>query len=305
MWELEQLSHEIADGVLNLADFDMKEEVGTGGFGHVVRAIHRESGKTVAIKELFTDEGLTDDLLLDYCREVKMLYLCRYPFVLALYGFTITQPLAIFMPFINHGSVYDYTKSQNPKGRLTPSQKTIIAIGVACGMMHLHKANIIHRDLKSMNVLLDGRFLPFICDFGIARTVEGKNVAMTRDCGTTYWMAPEQMESHHYDAKVDVYSYGMIMYEMLCERVPFEGLDPVTCASEVCQGARPELLLKGNKKIVELIRRCWSQDPKKRPSFKHIYKNIIKGKVLWDGTDPQAVRAMKRLIADKGGREKK
>jgi hypothetical protein len=97
----------------------------------------------------------------------------------------------------------------------------------------------------------------------------------------------------------------MLMYEMVCERVPFEGLDPITCATEVCQSSRPDVSMNGNKKVVELIRRCWSQDPRKRPSFKHIYKDMSKGKVAWDGTDPQALKAMKRLIARSGPRERK
>jgi serine/threonine protein kinase len=200
------------------------------------------------------------------------------------------------MPYVNHGSLYDYTRTNAPKGRLDATQKTLVAIGVAYGMLQLHKANIIHRDLKSMNILLDSRLLPFICDFGIARTVEGKNQALTRDCGTTYWMAPEQMQSCHYDGKVDVYSYGMVLYEMMCERFPFQGYEPVACAQAVIQVRRPDLPASGEKKMCDLIRQCWAQDPAKRPTFAEIYPKLLKGKVGWEGTNPKALKAMKSLI---------
>jgi serine/threonine protein kinase len=128
------------------------------------------------------------------------------------------------MPYVVGGNLYDYTRSRGERGRLDATQKTQIAIGVAYGMHCLHNANIIHRDLKSMNILLDTRLLPFICDFGIARTLE-ENCVLTRNCGTVYWMAPEQMKWDSYDNEVDVYSFGMVLYEMLCERFPFQGDD--------------------------------------------------------------------------------
>jgi serine/threonine protein kinase len=293
---LEVLQQHFSAGVLSLDDFDIHGEVGRGGFGRVVRGVHRSSGKSVAIKLLFTDESLDEDLLQDFSHEVEMLWKCRFPFVLCLYGFTVTPPLAIIMPFVNHGSLYDYTRSIGAKVRLTGTQKTLIAIGVAYGMSFLHKANVIHRDLKSMNILLDSRLLPFICDFGIARTIEGKNEILTQDCGTTYWMAPEQMSCPSYDSKVDVYSYGMVLYEMLCEKFPFQGHDQIAGAREVAQGKRPELPASGNKKICELIRSCWAHDPKKRPNFTDIYTQLIKGKIGWDHTIPKALKAMQRLI---------
>ena len=292
---LAELARHIPNGVVRIEEFDKKQEIGSGGFGRVFRAVHRKTGVEVAIKELFMDNCLDEAYVRDYAHEIEMLWRCRYPFVLALYGFTMCDPYCIIMPYVCHGSLWDYVKAERPRGRLDGTQKTLIAIGIAYGMSHLHKANIVHRDLKSMNILLDGRMLPFICDFGIARTCEGKNTMMTRECGTPYWMAPEQIESHHYDCKVDVYSYAMILYEMLCEEVPFAGMDAVSVMRCVAHGQRPKLPNK-EKGVCSLISVCWSENPKKRPSFSRIYKKLMKGHFIWEGTNPKALQAMKRLI---------
>lgn len=293
--ELSDLARHIPNGIVKLSDFEKKQELGAGAFGKVTRAIHRKSGKEVAIKELFMDDALDEEVVLDYVHEVEMLWKCRYHFVLPLLGFTVKEPYAIVMPYLSHGSLWDYVREDNPIGRLDATQKTLIAIGIAYGMSHLHEANIVHRDLKSMNILLDDRMLPFICDFGIAKTCEGKNTFMTRECGSTLWMAPEQMNSHHYDGKVDVYSYAVILYEMLCEHLPFEGLDRMQVMVKVSDGKRPKLPSK-EKAVCSLIKSCWEQDPKKRPPFKKIYKKLIKGDHNWEGTNPKAIKAIKMLI---------
>lgn len=302
--ELAELARHIPNGVVKIEDFERKQELGAGAFGRVYRAIHRKSGIEVAIKELFIDEDLDRDKLRDFAHEVEMLWHCRYPFLLALYGFTLTPPLSIVMPYVCHGCLWDYVRSRQPKGRLDATQKSLIAIGVAYGMAHLHQNGIIHRDLKSMNILLDGRMLPFICDFGIARTCEGKGQIMTRECGTTYWMAPEQISSYHYDYKVDVYSYAMVLYEMLCEQVPFEGKDPMWVMQSVVDGERPKLPKK-EPAVCQLIEACWAAEPKSRPGFPKIYKRLIDGEYLWEGTNAKALRAMKKLIKESRRERKK
>ena len=94
---------------------------------------------------------------------------------------------------------------------------------------------------------------------------------------------------------MDVYSYAMVLYEMLCEMVPFEGRDPVKVMSDVVNGQRPKLPKK-EPELCSLIEACWDQDPKKRPSFPKIYKRLIGGEFLWEGTNEKALKAMKKLI---------
>jgi serine/threonine protein kinase len=296
--EVKQLRQEFANGVLNLRDFEPQGVLGVGELGRVTRARHRKSGAMVAVKELLTDGELSEDLIEDFCREVRVLYSCRFPFVLGIIGFTIQPPFAIVTPYVDGGSLFEYVKSSGERQRLDATQKTLVAAGVAYGMSKLHEANIIHRNLKSRNILLDGRLLPFVSDFGVARTVEGKSTGMTRNCGTVNWSAPEQMESYQYDNKVDLFSFGGVLYELLCHQIPFEGLPSVKVATEVCRGRRPTLPDGKEKSVVKAIKECWEADPKKRPTFQALFEKIIAGKIGWEGTNSKALSALKKIIKE-------
>jgi serine/threonine protein kinase len=294
-----QLRRDFPDGVVTPTAFEVSDQIGAGDFGQVHRAVHRRSGEVVAFKEIVTDANLTQDQIDDYCREVRILWTTRWPFVLPLHGFTIVPPYAIVMPFVDGGSLYDFVRKDGAKRRLDPTQKTLVAAGVAYGMIGLHEANILHRNLKSRNILLDSRLLPFISDFGLARMVEGKNVSMTRGCGTANWSAPELLESFTYDNKVDVFSYGCILFELVAHQIPFDGLPPMKVSAEICHGKRPTFPSESkDKKIIELIRKCWDQDPKKRPTFREIYDKMIAGKTVWDGTQSKALKALTKLVAE-------
>jgi serine/threonine protein kinase len=219
-------------------------------------------------------------------------------------GFTLDPPYSIIIPYAQNGSLYQFTKSHTTKPRLSPTQNTLIAIGVAYGMSRLHKANVIHRDLKSLNVLLDGRYLPFIADYGIARVVDDAHNLMTRDCGSSSWMAPEQMMSSTYDNKVDVYSYGCVLYEMLCHCLPWEGKSSGQIAASVTSGQRPPLpKAAAEEPVAKLIKKCWEQQPKHRPTFTELFKDMVHGKYWFKGTEERGVHGLKKFIKDLRSRE--
>merc|ERR1712113_1320843 len=151
------------------------------------------------------------------------------------------------------------------------------------GMDYLHKfqPQIIHRDLKSLNLLLAEPVLnsdttPFVkvSDFGLSRMKDnapgedwGK---MTIAAGTCHWMAPEVFTASSYDHKVDVYSYSMILFEIICREIPFEEEEPARVGQLTVTGTRPDLeavppdcpaVLK------DLMIACWAHEPPKRPDF--------------------------------------
>ncbi|KAG0598533.1 hypothetical protein M758_12G082100 [Ceratodon purpureus] len=156
------------------------------------------------------------------------------------------------------------------------NQVLVMMLGIAKDMKSLHNQSppILHRDLKSRNVLVQGRELPSldggfevtVCDYGFLGVL-----------GTQFWRAPEILSSiwnrDHSDvvvtAKCDVYSYGMTCYELVTGRIPFEGISPIRY-DVVLGGGRPVLPLDLHPEIKTLIVSCWNQDPSKRPSFNDI-----------------------------------
>ncbi|XP_064949686.1 serine/threonine-protein kinase STY46 isoform X5 [Musa acuminata AAA Group] len=191
-----------------------------------------------------------------------------------------TKPpsLCIVTEFMSGGSVYDFLHKQ--KGVFKLPALLRVAIDVSKGMNYLHQNNIIHRDLKAANLLMDENeasdFSTFyqlvvkVADFGVARVKAGSGV-MTAETGTYRWMAPEVIEHKPYDHKADVFSFGIVMWELLTAKLPYEYLTPLQAAVGVVQkGLRPTLPKNTHPKLDELLHKCWQQDPAARPDFSEI-----------------------------------
>ena len=118
---------------------------------------------------------------------------------------------------------------------------------------------------------------------------------MTKDIGTTNWMAPEQMTSECYDEKVDVYAFGSILYEMIAHQMPFEDMTSLAAAKEIMDGHRPKLP-HHDKRIKKLIKRCWKQDPSERPSMREIFEGFVKVKFYFDQTKIEGIEAIINFI---------
>ena len=297
MCDPNQLLAPLEEFLISLDDFRFEKIIGKGGYAEVWLATHKGTGAKCAIKKLFLQK-LEGQNLQFFVREVRILSCCHDLFLLPFQGFTNTYPYSIATEYIPNGSLFEALQHRPGAPRLSSSHKTLIAIGIAHGMMELHKQSIVHRDLKSLNILLDDRLLPKICDFGISRFA-GQNDEMTKEIGTPHWMAPEIFESDRYTEKVDVYAYGMILWEMLTEQVPFKGKTSVQVAIAVCNNnERPAIPPSCPTTLKNLIQMCWQRDPEKRPSFKQIYHALSEKKTMYRDTDPRSINAILMLIKD-------
>ncbi|KAK4562111.1 hypothetical protein RGQ29_004822 [Quercus rubra] len=148
-----------------------------------------------------------------------------------LYNFigACTKPpsLCIITEYMPGGSVYDFLHKQ--KGVFKLSSLIRVAIDVSKGMDYLHKNNIIHRDLKAANLLMDENEVVKVADFGVAR-VKTQSGVMTAETGTYRWMAPEVIEHKPYDHKADVFSFAIVLWELLTGKLPYEYLTPLQAA---------------------------------------------------------------------------
>jgi len=146
-----------------------------------------------------------------------------------------------------------------------------IALDIANGMAYLHSKNVIHRDLKPSNVLLTGKYnRAKIADFGVSITNHGQE--LTGETGTYRWMAPEVIRHESYSSNADVYSFGILLWQLITREVPFANLSPVQTAYAVAEGERPSPLHP--TKTPDIIRRLvydsWDEDSQARPSFTYI-----------------------------------
>ena len=303
---LSHMSPEMKQYIVKSEDFEEIESIGKGGSGCVKKMRHLPTSKICAVKELeFQDEDdMSENDILYYCRECDVLLKCSdNMFVAPFYGCTSTIPLLIVTEFIPNGSLYQTLRKGLPSGeRLDGSQKTIIAMGIADAMRMIHEKGAIHRNLKSGNILLDDKLFPRVTDFGLSRFLEEGNSSsflMTQSVGSPHWMAPEQFESSDYTNKIDVYAYGLLLWEMLTGKTPFDKYKGAQLAIAVCQkNERPHVPSDTPSALKSLIKSCWDRDPDNRPTFDEIFKKISSKKVMFNEAKESAIDYMVGLIKD-------
>ncbi|KAJ1403892.1 Serine-threonine/tyrosine-protein kinase, catalytic domain [Sesbania bispinosa] len=260
-----------------------ENKVGSGSFGDLYRGTY--CSQDVAIK-ILKPERISTDMLREFAQEVYIMRKIRHKNVVQFIGACTRPPnLCIVTEFMSRGSLYDFLHKQRGVFKLPSLLK--VAIDVSKGMNYLHQNNIIHRDLKTANLLMDENELVKVADFGVAR-VQTQSGVMTAETGTYRWMAPEVIEHKPYDQKADVFSFGIALWELLTGELPYSYLTPLQAAVGVVQkGLRPTIPKNTHPRLSELLQRCWQQDPKERPAFCEIIEilqNIAK-EVNDDKTD--------------------
>mmetsp|Transcript_31719 Transcript_31719/g.48630 ORF Transcript_31719/g.48630 Transcript_31719/m.48630 type:complete len:1000 (-) Transcript_31719:70-3069(-) len=143
-----------------------------------------------------------------------------------------------------------------------------IALDIANGMAYLHHLDIIHRDLKPSNVLMTRDHRAKIADFGMSVANTGQE--LTAETGTYRYMAPEVIRHESYSSNADVYSFGIVLWQLITREVPFATMTPIQAAYAVAEGRRPEIPASCPEQLREIITLCWDQDSHKRPSFTYI-----------------------------------
>ncbi|XP_023525865.1 serine/threonine-protein kinase STY8-like isoform X3 [Cucurbita pepo subsp. pepo] len=248
-------------------------------------------GQEVAIK-LLKDGSLNEAVRREFAQEIHIMRNLRHKNVVQFIGASTRPPSAfIVTEYMPGGSMHDFLHQK--KGVLSFPSLLRVAVDVSKGMNYLHQKNIIHRDLKAANLLLDEDGVVKVADFGVAR-VQSQSGVMTAETGTYRWMAPEVIEHKPYDHKADVYSFGIVLWELLTGQLPYDNLTPLQAAMGVIQkGLRPKIPRHANPMIVDLLERCWRQDPSLRPEFSEITKLLQQ--TLKEGTFSGTLRSWNRL----------
>ncbi|CAF2250681.1 hypothetical protein YC2023_096220 [Brassica napus] len=255
---------------INLQQLKFGHKIASGSYGDLYKGTY--CSQEVAIKVL-KPERLDSDLEKEFAQEVFIMRKVRHKNVVQFIGACTKPPhLCIVTEFMPGGSVYDYLHKQKGVFKLPALLK--VAIDICKGMNYLHQNNIIHRDLKAANLLMDEHEVVKVADFGVAR-VKAQTGVMTAETGTYRWMAPEVIEHKPYDHKADVFSYGIVLWELLTGKIPYEYMTPLQAAVGVVQkGLRPTIPKKTHPKMRELMERLWEKDPTLRPDFSEIIEQL-------------------------------
>ncbi|KAI3817366.1 hypothetical protein L1987_11156 [Smallanthus sonchifolius] len=262
-------------------DFTNSHLIGKGSFGEIVKACWR--GTPVAVKRILP--SLSDDKLViqDFRHEVNLLVKLRHPNIVQFLGaVTEKKPLMLITEYLRGGDLHQCLKG---KGALSPATAVNFALDIARGMAYLHNEPnvIIHRDLKPRNVLLVNSNADHlkVGDFGLSKLIRVQNshdiYKMTGETGSYRYMAPEVFKHRKYDKKVDVFSFAMILYEMLEGEPPLSNYEAYEAAKYVAEGHRPIFRAKGyTPELKQLTDDCWAADTNRRPSFLEILKRLEK-----------------------------
>ncbi|XP_074360328.1 serine/threonine-protein kinase STY46-like isoform X2 [Apium graveolens] len=253
------------DWDIDVGKLNIHEKIASGSCGDLFRATY--CGQDVAVKVL-RSENLNKTLEDEFAHEADILREVQHRNVVRFIGSCTKPPhLCIVTEFMPGGSLFDYLHRNDTKMEL--SQLVKFAIDVCSGMEYLHQNNIIHRDLKTANLLMDAENVVKVADFGIAR-FQNQGGQMTAETGTYRWMAPEVMNHLPYDHKADVFSFAIVLWELLTAKIPYDTMTPLQAAVGVRQGLRPHIPKDAHPKLVDLMQNCWENSPGNRPSFSEI-----------------------------------
>eukprot|EP01117_Protostelium_nocturnum_P021040 TRINITY_DN997_c0_g2_i1.p1 TRINITY_DN997_c0_g2~~TRINITY_DN997_c0_g2_i1.p1 ORF type:complete len:1599 (+),score=445.16 TRINITY_DN997_c0_g2_i1:202-4797(+) len=256
------------ESMLNFDELHNLREIGSGAFGVVFKAQWRELN--VAVKQIKSDD-VTAEQLTEFLREVEILKGLRsHPNLVLFIGITFPpQPLSLVTEFCEGGGLFDYLR----RNEVSEQQKMMFVSGIARGMLHLHAEKVIHRDLAVRNILLTKHLEPKVSDFGLSReskAADGANVTTTA-VGPLKWMSPESITQRRYSAKSDVWSFGVVIWEIITCEEPFANYTPVEAAIGVTtRGERLEVPTFTPPILAKLMQECWRNNPEDRPDFSQI-----------------------------------
>ncbi|KAH7577581.1 hypothetical protein ACOSP7_001470 [Xanthoceras sorbifolium] len=285
------------DWEIDLAKLDIRHELARGTYGTVYRGLY--DGQDVAVKVLdWGEDGMataaeTAALRTSFRQEVAVWQKLDHPNVTKFIGASMgtsnlkipsksdtsdyhnslpSRACCVVVEYLPGGTLKKYL-IRNRRKKLAIKVVIQLALDLSRGLSYLHSKKIVHRDVKTENMLLDAQRTLKIADFGVAR-VEAQNPRdMTGETGTLGYMAPEVLDGKPYNRKCDVYSFGICLWEIYCCDMPYSDLSFAEVSSAVVrQNLRPDIPRCCPNALASIMRKCWDANPEKRPDMDEVVR---------------------------------
>ncbi len=271
---LYEISADPLEGSIFADRYVIEQCVGEGGMGRVYRASHRHMSRLFAIKILFGEHAAEKEMQVRFAREAEAACRLTHPNVVSVIDFGATERglFYLVMDWVEGGRLTDVVCTEAP---LSPSRIVDITRQICQGLAHAHDQGLVHRDLKSENIIIShegGRELVRLVDFGLAVVMESDaNSRLTAEgtvYGTPAYMSPEQACGAKLDGRTDIFSLGVLMYEMLCGMLPFSGA-PMDIVRQNMETEPPTIServpgLTVNRNLEMLARKLMAKRPPER-----------------------------------------
>jgi serine/threonine protein kinase len=256
----DNLLHRIPYGSLEI----LGEPIGRGNYADVYEA--RLNGREVAVKYLH--RNFNKELM----HEADIMARCKHSNILGIYGVCREVGHSVLvLEYMSKGSLYAVL--QNKKEQLSLPIRETIALDIVNGLNYLHKKNILHCDLKSSNILLTSSYFAKICDFGTSRN-EG---IKSNKLGSIRWLAPEVVKENELTKSSDIYSCGMVLWEIYSQEIPFKNENnDLIVLKWIADKKKEEIPSYCPKEIKDIIEICWLDNAKERPTASKIVKILMK-----------------------------
>eukprot|EP00250_Pteridium_aquilinum_P003217 c13534_g1_i1 orf=525-2174(+) len=261
--------------MVDLSQLLLGERFAYGNHSRIYHGMYKDSPVAVkVIRQPDADVLQAERLEQVFTNEVTMLSISHHRHIIKFVAACKKPPvLCVITEYLSGGSVRSFLHKR--EGKPLPIRQVLhMALNIASGMEYLHMKGVIHRDLKSENLALGEDGCVKILDFGVS-CFESHCDYKADDPGTYRWMAPEMLSHKPYTKMVDVYSFGIVLWELLTARVPYEEMGAVQAAFCVIhKNLRPSIPSDCVPALEELMCSCWSKEPKERPEFWQIMRSL-------------------------------
>ena len=240
----------------------MVRRLGVGRFGEVWEGLWNNT-TSVAVKTMKSGTVSASEFL----QEARLMKRLRHQNLIQLYAVcTREEPIYIVTELMKHGSLLDYLCGD---GRSLKLPHLIdMSAQVASGMAYLEEQNYIHQDLAARNILIGENLICKVADFGLARVIYEAHTGATFP---VKWTAPEAALYNRFSIKSDVWSFGIVLYEIISYgQLPYPGMTNEQVLEALQQGYRMPCPIGCPDKLLSIMLNCWQEDPTSRPTFKHL-----------------------------------